>query len=106
FKRFERYFGDIPKLEQVIFKVVEDDNTRLLALLGRSADLVQNAVAPLLLPVVRDAERLQVRTAPSFKYTYIAFNLDHPILADQRVRQAIAHGIDRKTIIEYKFQGF
>lgn len=106
FERFEQYFGDIPALKELIFKVVEDDNTRLLALLGRSADLVQNAVAPLLLPVVRESDRLEVHTAPSFKYTYIAFNLEHPILKDPRVRQAIALGIDREAIIKYKFQGY
>lgn len=104
-ERFDKYYAGAPALERVLFKVVEDDNTRLLAMLGKSADLVQNAVAPLMLPVLADAERLRVQTAPSFKYTYLAFNLEHPILKDAKVRQAIAHGIDRRAIIEYKFKG-
>jgi len=102
---FDKYYGGEPALERVLFKVVEDDNTRLLAMLGKSADLVQNAVAPLMLPVLAEADRLQVKTAPSFKYTYLAFNLEHPILKNPKVRQAIAHGIDRQAIIEYKFKG-
>jgi peptide/nickel transport system substrate-binding protein len=105
FESFDKFFGGEPPLEHVAFKVVEDDNTRLLAMLGKSADLVQNAVAPLMLPVVKNSDRLVVRTAPSFKYTYLAFNLEHPILKHLKVRQAIAHGIDREAIIKYKFKG-
>ncbi len=105
FKGFDKYFGGKPPIDHLVFKVVEDDNTRLLALLGKSADLVQNAVAPLMLPVVQRSDRLVVKSAPSFKYTYIGFNLEHPILKHLKVRQAIAYGIDRKAIIKYKFKG-
>lgn len=105
FEGFDKYFGGKPPIDKLVFKVVEDDNTRLLGLMGKSADLVQNAVAPLMLPVVRESDRLVVESAPSFKYTYIGFNLEHPILKDTKVRQAIAHGIDRRAIIKYKFKG-
>lgn len=105
FDSFDNYYAGKPALNHILFKVVEDDNTRLLAMLGKSADLVQNAVAPLMLPVLKKSERLRVKTAPSFKYTYLAFNLEHPVLKNLKVRQAIAHGIDRQAIIEYKFEG-
>ncbi len=104
-KSFDKYFAGKPKLDRLTFKLVKDDNTRLLALLGNTADLVQNAVAPLMLPVVQKDDRLEIVNAPSFKYTYIAFNLKHEILDDVRVRQAIAMGIDRDAIIKYKFRG-
>lgn len=102
---FDDYLGGAPIIDTLAFKVVGDDNTRLLALLGGSAHLVQNAVSPLMLPVVREEERLTVETSPSFKYTYLAFNLRKEALQDVRVRRAIAHGIDRKAIIEYKYRG-
>jgi peptide/nickel transport system substrate-binding protein len=106
FEKFDNYVGGAPSLDRVIFKAVEDDNTRLLALLGNTAHLVQNAVQPLMLPVVEDAEKLEMKSAPSFKYTYLGLNLEHEILDDVRVRRALAHGIDRKAIVEYKFQGY
>lgn len=102
---FDDYIGGRPEIDRLFFKVVQDDNTRMLALMGGSADLVQNAVAPLMLPVVHDSPRLEVSTDASFKYTYIAFNLRHEILDDVRVRQAIAMGIDRQSIVDYKFRG-
>ncbi|MFW5966144.1 MAG: ABC transporter substrate-binding protein, partial [Persicimonas sp.] len=105
FERFDRHHGQVPHLERLAFKVVEDDNTRLLALLGEAADLVQNAVAPMLFPVVDREDNLHMETSPSFKYTYLAFNLEHPILKERKVRRAIAHAIDREAIIEHKFDG-
>lgn len=105
FRAFEDYYAGRPHIERLSFKVVQGDNTRLLALLGKSAHLAQNAVAPLMLPVVEDAEGFEMKTAGSFKYTYIGFNLRHDILQDVKVRRAIAYGIDRDAIIEHKFKG-
>lgn len=102
---FDGYFEEAPEIDRLVVRVVEDDNARLLALLGKSADLVQNGVEPTMLPVVRDASGLKIETAQSFKYTYIGFNLEHPILSDRNVRRAIAYGIDRKAVIEHKFHG-
>jgi len=98
----EKFEGTV--IERLFFKTIKDDNTRLLALLGDSADLVQNAVQPVMLPVVEKVDRLEVISAPSFKYTYLAFNLEDPRLKDVRVRQAIALGIDRRSIIDYKYR--
>lgn len=105
FAAFEKYMLGKPVLERLTFRVVKDDNTRLLGLLGNTVNLVQNAVAPMMLPVVQDKERLEIKKKSSFKYTYLAFNLEHPILKNQKVREAIAHSVDRESIIEYKFRG-
>ncbi len=105
FASFADHFDGAPEIQRLVFRVVRDDNARLLALLGNSADLLQNAVSPLMIPVVERSDRLEIQTAPSFKYTYLAFNLEHPILGEEKVRQAIAHAIDRERIIEYKFRG-
>jgi peptide/nickel transport system substrate-binding protein len=105
FRPFADYHGGKPYIDKLVFKVVQDDNTRLLALLGKSAELVQNAVSPLMLPVVRETKGLEVRTGESFKYTYLGFNLNHDTLEHRGVRAAIAYGIDRKAIVNYKFRG-
>ena len=105
FRAFDDYFGGKPPIDRLTLKVIEDANTRMLALLGKRVHLVQNAVQPLMLPVVRDAEHLKIESAESFKYTYQAFNLRHDILQNRKVRRAIAHAIDRREIIEHKFRG-
>lgn len=102
---FDGYFAGAPKIERLTFRVLDDLNTRLLAVLGNSTDLVQNAVPPTMLPVVRDAEGVTIQTDPSFKYTYVGFNLEAPILEHRKVRRAIAYAIDRRSIIDHKFRG-
>lgn len=102
---FDDYVQGRSPLDHVVMRVVKDDNTRLLALLGGTADLVQNAVNPLMMPVVEGQPRLKVQTTKSFKYTYLAFNLRDERLKDVRVRQAIAYGLDRPSIIKHKYRG-
>ncbi|MFB6263928.1 MAG: ABC transporter substrate-binding protein [Bradymonadaceae bacterium] len=105
FEGFDDYFRGAPAIDRLVIKVVPNHNTRMLALLGKTAELAQNTVSPIMLPVVRETEGLEVKTASSFKYTYIGFNLEHPVLKERAVRRAIAYGIDRKSIVDYKFRG-
>ena len=105
FERFDDYFEGAPAIERLVFRVIRDDNARMLALLGNTADLAQNTVSPLMMPVVERTAGLEIQRSPSFGYSYLGINLEHPILSDVRVRQALAHAIDREQIIEYKFRG-
>lgn len=97
--------GEGTSANQLLFRPVADDNSRLLTLLAGAADLTLNTVSPLMLPVLDRDDDLVVERSPSFKYTYLAFNLEHPVLSDLRVRQAVALAIDREEIIRYKFRG-
>jgi len=102
---FEKYHEGAPDIDHLTIRAIEDDNTRLLAMLGKTVDLSQNTISPMMLPVVKNARGLEVRTGKSFKYSYLGFNLEHPVLQHRKVRQAIAYGIDRRQIIEHKFRG-
>ncbi len=99
------YHGGAPEIARVVFSVIPDGNSLLLALLGGRVDLAQNVVPPLLLPVVERDDRLHVETSPSFKYSYLMFNLEVAPLDRVEVRRAIAMGIDREEIIRGKYRG-
>lgn len=99
------YYGGAPNIDAIAFRLIRDDNSRILAMLSGSGHMSQNAIPPLLLPVVERYEHLGLESAPSFKLTYMIFNMRHEILADRRVRQAIAYAIDRQEIIDQKFLG-
>lgn len=101
----EAYHGEAPPFSTLQFRVLPDDNARVIALLGGAVDLSQNAVAPLMVPVFERYDHLEIEASPSFKYSYIVFNFDEPLLADLRVRQAVAMSIDRTSIIEHKYAG-
>ncbi|MDX9722527.1 MAG: ABC transporter substrate-binding protein, partial [Myxococcota bacterium] len=103
--RFEAYTLGPPHIPSLLFRPIRDDNTRILALLGGSADLAVNNISPIMLPVLQRQTELTVATSPSIKYSYLMFNVREPPLNDRRVRQAIAYAIDREPIVEYKFRG-
>ncbi len=92
-------------VRKVVIKTIQDDNSRLLALIGGSGDLVQNGVNPMLLDTLARYPDLRILTGPSVAYNYMGFNLTDPILSRREVRQAIAYGIDREAIVRSRFKG-
>lgn len=99
------YYPGTPKLPHVEIKFVRDAAARILMLVGGSADLVQNAVRNDLIDDVIARPRVHLDAAPSVLLSYMLINNQDPVLADRRVRQALALALDRKAIIDAKFSG-
>lgn len=104
-ERFPDYKPERAKLKTVTFKPVLDDTVRTLGLLKGSIDLVLNAIPAALLTKVRENEETAVKTGDGVQYQYMGFNLQDPVLKNLLVRRAIAHAIDRSSIIKYKLGG-
>jgi peptide/nickel transport system substrate-binding protein len=85
------------------FQRVGDPTVRVLKLLRGEVDILQNDLPAELLAYLSDKQAIQVAYGPGSNFSYIGFNLDDPVTADLRVRQAIAHAIDRKAIVRYIF---
>jgi peptide/nickel transport system substrate-binding protein len=88
-----------PKLERVRFAVVPDAITESLELEKGSGDVAVNSLPIDSLPVLAQRSNLKIEKASGTEIQYLAFNLRDPLLADVRVRQAIACAIDRDLII-------
>jgi len=98
------YHGPVEGAHELRFVVVHDENTRALRLLAGGGDLAQNVLSPLLVPMF-ERPGFSVLRAPGPSTSYVGFNLDAPELRDVRVRQAIAHAIDRDTLLREKLGG-
>lgn len=94
-----------PAMPHVQIKVVRDPAARILMLVGGSADLVQNGVRPDLVDDVLARPRVKKDSAPSVILSYMLFNNRDKVLADTRVRQAIAYALDRDELITTNFGG-
>ena len=105
-RRNPHWFGGDVGIESVRFKIVPDATVRVLEVLHGSTDLTQNDLPPHVIERLAQEPGLQVQTSESTLVKYLAFNVDRPVLSDVRVRQAVALGIDRAPIIEYKLRGF
>lgn len=104
-ERNEHWIGGPPPLRFVEIRTVRDANAQLLMLVGGSADLAQNIVRPDIVSDVATRPRLRIVSGRSAILTYLMFNNEDPILADPRVRRAIAHAIDREALVRAKFGG-
>jgi peptide/nickel transport system substrate-binding protein len=67
---------------------------------------VQNALDPDTVEWIEThSEGLRVQRGPSSTFQYLGRNLGHPVLGDVRVRRAIAHAIDRESIVRHLLGG-
>ncbi len=97
--------GGGPQLREVRFRIVPDNTVRVLELRKGSIHLLQNEVEPEVLSFLERDPRFLVRKQAGTSYSYLGFNLRDPILGNPRVRQAVAHAIDRDIIVEHLLGG-
>ena len=105
--RNERYFDDPPNLLGVLLRVIPDQNTQFMELRAGNIDIM--GLSPLQYLRQTDNADFQSRYT-KYKYladgyTFLGFNLERPPFDDVRVRQAIAHAIDKEEIIKGVLMG-
>jgi len=100
-KRNDSYFGKKPEVSNIRFKIIPEEVVIALELRKGTVDLALNTLTPDTVEVLRHDDGLSVTQAPGTNYQYLAFNVDDPVFRDVRVRRAVAHAIDRESIIKY-----
>jgi peptide/nickel transport system substrate-binding protein len=102
--RNEDYWGEPAQLDELIFRAIDDPNTRRQELEAGSID-GYDFVGPADYQTLEDAGA-QVLVRDAFNILYLGINGGglpdfpaNPALQDPRVRQALAHAIDRGTIV-------
>jgi ABC-type transport system substrate-binding protein len=92
------YWGGAPVVD-VVMRVIADDSARFLALqAGDIQGLEQAGVEDLATAEADDA--LYVQTRPALNTGYLAFSYKIVEFQDVRVREALAHAINRQGLIE------
>lgn len=92
------YWGEEAHLDSLVFDVVADENDRFLALQGNSAQSVGD-LSPDYAGSVSLDPNLLARWRPSMGIGYLGMNRSHTPLDILLVRQAIAHAIDRESLV-------
>jgi peptide/nickel transport system substrate-binding protein len=96
------YFEGRPYLKRVVYRIIPDQSTIFLELKARNIDLAS------LTPIQYRRQTEYPAFLKSFhryrylsnSYAYLGFNLRDARFQDRRVRQAIAHAINKQEIIE------
>ncbi len=96
------YFEGRPYIDGYIYRFIPDPATMFLELQAGGIDMM--GLTPIQYKKQTDNKffknNFQKFRYPVFSYTYLGFNLKHPWFQDRRVRQAIAHAIDKSEIID------
>lgn len=90
------YWGDAPRIQRVIFKVVPDNATRLIQLQTGEIQAM-DGLDPNDLPVIQRDKSLKLIEAPGLNVCYLAFNCDK--ITDRGLRRAIAGAINKRDLI-------
>ncbi len=103
-ERFEGYYGGVPNIERVIFKIVPDTDARTMQLLAGELDMA--------LITAKTAERVeaegshrifQMQTAD---YRALAYNFAKPLFSEHpELPAALSYAIDREAIVDSVLRG-
>lgn len=94
-----------PRIGRVVFRVVPSKSALLSQFLAGGVDLM-NGISPAGVPRVQADPGLVLTVFPDRSYTHVCWNLRRPLFADRAVREALAHAIDRQTLIDVVYEGF
>jgi peptide/nickel transport system substrate-binding protein len=78
---------------------VKDPTVRVLKLLHGEVDLLQGELPPELVKYMQTKPEIKLKNNIGANFSYIGLNMQDPILKNLKIRQAIAHAIDRNTIV-------
>ena len=98
-RRFDRYFGGRPKLEEIVFKTVPDETTLVDQIRTHEVDMGVHDTGNVW-PSLQNIPGTVVAAVPVFTYDHLDFNLRRPVFADVNVRRALEMAVDRKLILD------
>ncbi|MGR3479464.1 ABC transporter substrate-binding protein [Salipiger marinus] len=94
------YWGTAPALERATFRFISDPTAAFSAMMAQDIDAFAGFPAPENLPMFDADPRFQVLVGSTEGETILAMNNREAPFTDPRVREAVAHAIDRQAIID------
>jgi peptide/nickel transport system substrate-binding protein len=91
-------------LDKIIYRIIPEDATRLIELEAGDVHLVMEAPWRELPNYIANPD-YQVVEVPDATIWFIGMNVDAPIIADLRTRQAIGHAVDRDLLQQTIYMG-
>ena len=103
--RNEEYWGDPAYVDEVVYKAIPEESTRMNALKAGEIDIL---LAPALkdLPELENDSNFQVLAAEAGNMKRMAYNTTREPFTDVKVRQALYYAIDRQEIVDGIYYGY
>lgn len=100
------YWGDEPAIEKATFKFISDPTAAFASVMAGDVDAFTGFPAPENLPQFEADPRFQVLVGSTEGETILSTNNGMPPFDDPKVREALAHAIDRQAIIDGAMFGY
>jgi peptide/nickel transport system substrate-binding protein len=100
------YWGTPAKLDKATFKFISDPTAAFAAMMAEDVDVFSGFPAPENLPQFEADPRFQVLVGSTEGETILSTNNKTPPFDNVKVREALAHAIDRQAIIDGAMFGY
>lgn len=97
------YFEGRPYIDRVLYRIIPDTTTMFLELMAGKIDVMSGMSAQQYLYQTKDpafTARYDTYRTLSSSYVYMGYNLKSPLFSDLRVRQALAHAVNKQDLIK------
>ena len=98
------FYGTKPNIKKVRILIVPNDNTRVLMLESKKADVIENPPGNLV-SQIDSTPGLNVQLFPSTRVDFVQLDEHFKPFKSELVRQAINYAIDRAAIVKLAYQG-
>lgn len=102
-ERNPEYWGEAPAIDQLVFRVVQEDGARIVEVESGTVDVAVR-VPPADIPRLMANENITVDITPGLRTIYVFFNTTKAPFDDVRVRQAMNYAIDKEVIVASLFE--
>ena len=103
-RRNESYWGGPPKIDEVIYKTIQEDAARMAALEAGQVDLISN-IPPHEVARLKSNPRIRVQQVQGLRPIFLVLSPAYKPLDNPKIRRAITHAIDRERIIKLILEG-
>jgi peptide/nickel transport system substrate-binding protein len=104
-RRNDNYWGKAPRIDEVIYKAIQEDAARIAALEAGQVDLISN-IPPHEVARLKANPRLRVQQVQGLRPIFLILSPAYKPMDNPKVRRAITQAIDRERIIKHILEGY
>ena len=98
-RAFPRYFRGKPAIDEVVYRIVPDENTLATLIITHEIDVLFHGGGAIWQRIRKIPGTIAI-TPPVYTYDHIDFNLRRTIFEDRRVREALEYALNRPAMLE------
>lgn len=102
YTRNPNYWGDKPKVDKIIVKIIPDGETRVLAFEKNELDLIygEGVISMDAFKQLKESDKYETSLSEPIATRELVMNTTNDILADIKVRLALHHGFNKQAMVD------